>query len=102
LRLILKSLKKYEAREVRFFYDKQVSKSGLLASTTRRMIAEFELQGTATTTQKADVATLRSGGIVVSSDTVIIQKAGKVFDLAGDLADQLSYKNVIQLPPQNP
>jgi hypothetical protein len=101
LRLILKNLREYETKEVHFFYDKQVSKSGLLASTTRRMIAEFELQGTATTTQKADVATLRSGGIIVSSDTVIIQKAGKVLDLAGDLANQLSYKNVVQLPPQS-
>jgi hypothetical protein len=65
------------------------------------MIAEFELKGTATTAQKADVATLRSGGVVVSSDTVIIQKAKKVLDLAGELAMQLSYKNTVQLPPQS-
>lgn len=101
LRLILKNLKEYEAKEVHFFYDKQVSKSGLLASTTRRMIGEFGLKGTARTVQKADVATLRSRGIVVSSDSVVIQKAEKILDVAGEVSNQLSYKNIIQLPPQS-
>lgn len=100
LRLILEDLKEYGAGEVHFLYDKQVSKSGLLASTTRALITEFGLEGTASTTQKADVDTLRSGGIVVSSDTVIIQKAKRVLDLASEVANQLSYQNIIQLPPR--
>jgi hypothetical protein len=100
LRLIMKSLKEYRAGEVRFLYDKQVSKSGLLASTTRVMIAEFGLKGTATTMQKADVETLGSGGTTVSSDTVVIQKAKRVVDLAGEIVNQLSYQNIIQLPPR--
>jgi hypothetical protein len=100
LRLILKNLKEHSPKEVHFSYDKQVSRSGLLASTTRRMIAEFELKGTAATAQEADVATLKAGGVTVSGDSVVIQKAKKVLDLAGELARQSSYKNVVQLPPQ--
>jgi hypothetical protein len=98
LSIILKNLKESQAKEVHFFYDKQVSKSGLLASTTRKMMAEFDLDGTATTSQRADVATLGFGGIVVSSDTVVIQKAKRVLDLAGEIARQLSYENIVKLP----
>jgi hypothetical protein len=101
LRIILKNLKESQAKEAHFFYDKQVSKSGLLASTTRKMMAESNLDGTATTSQKADLATLGSGGIVVSSDTVVIQKAKRILDLAGEIAKQLSYENLVKLPPQS-
>jgi hypothetical protein len=98
LRMILKKLKEHHPKEVHFAYDKQVSKSGELASKTRTMMAEFELEGTATTTQKTDIATLRSGEVIVSSDSVVVQKAKRILDLAGELVRQTSYGNTVQLP----
>lgn len=98
LQMILKNLKEHEPKEVHFFYDKQVSKSGELAYLTRRMIEEFKLEGTATTAARTDTATLRSGGVVVSSDSVVIQKGKRIVDLAGELARQISYPNLVQLP----
>jgi hypothetical protein len=98
--MILKILKENNPKETHFFYDKQVSRSGELASATRTMIADFNLRGTATTATRSDVATVRSGGIIVSGDSVIIQKVERVLDLAGEISRQVSYKNVIRLPTQ--
>lgn len=98
LQMILQIFKENNPKEVRFYYDKQVSKSGQLASVTRRMLEEVGLKGTAATAQKSDMATLKSGGIIVSSDSVVVQKAENVLDLAGELAERASYKNMIKLP----
>nr|MDO8100724.1 DUF434 domain-containing protein [Candidatus Njordarchaeota archaeon] len=100
LRMILKNLKENNPKEVHFFYDKQVSKSGELASITRRMTNEFKLKGSATTALKSDIATVKSGGILVSGDSVVIQKAKRIFDLAGEIVRQTSYKNVVKLSTQ--
>jgi hypothetical protein len=100
LQMILRSLKQNNPEQVHFFYDKQVSKSGELASITRRLIDEFKVKGTATTAMKSDSATIKSGGVLVSSDSVVIQKATKILDLAGEIARQTSYKGIITLPPQ--
>jgi hypothetical protein len=96
--LILEKLKEHHPKETHFAYDKQVSKSGELAFKTRTMMAEFELEGTATTAQKTDIATLRSGGVIVSSDSVVVQKAKRILNLAGELVRQTSYSNTVQLP----
>ncbi|WXG42717.1 MAG: DUF434 domain-containing protein [Promethearchaeati archaeon SRVP18_Atabeyarchaeia-1] len=98
LSLILRKLKDHAPKEVRFTYDKQVSKSGELASQTRMMMAEFELKGTATTALKTDIATLESGGVTVSSDSVVVDRAKRILDLAGELARQESYSNILRLP----
>lgn len=101
LHMILEILKQNNPKEVHFFYDKQVSKSGELASMTRTMIKDVNIRGTATTAMKSDIATLRSGGIIVSGDSVIIQKADRILDLAGEISRKLSYANVVRLPPQD-
>jgi hypothetical protein len=98
LGIILQRLKACAPKYVTFAYDKQVSKSGELARRTRTMMAELQLPGTANTALKADISTLRSGEVTVSSDSVVAQKAKRILDLAGILASETSYGNILQLP----
>ena len=98
LNMILQRLKGQDPNEVHFAYDKQVSKSGELAYKTREMMAKLQLKGTATTALKADIATLRSGGVAISSDSFVVQKSTRILDLAGELASEASYSNILRLP----
>jgi hypothetical protein len=98
LNMILRKLKEHDPKEVHFAYDKQVSKSGELAHKTRMLMAELQLRGTATTALKADIATLRSAGVTISSDSFVVQKAERILDLAGELASEASYSNIVRLP----
>jgi hypothetical protein len=97
LGIILQSLKEHEPKEVYFVYDKQVSRSGELAYKTRTMMADLQLKGIATTAPKADIATIKAGGVIVSSDSLVAQKAERILDLAGELASEASYSNILQL-----
>jgi hypothetical protein len=98
LSMILQTLKVHDPKEVRFMYDKQVSRSGELASKTRELMSELQIRGTARTALKTDVATLRSGGVTISTDSFVVQKAKRVLDLAGELAREMSYGNILKLP----
>ena len=72
-----------EPSHVTVFYDRQVSRSGELAASTRRLLKEKGLGGTAATSDRNDTSIIRAAGIVSSSDIVILTQAAKIFDLAG-------------------
>ncbi len=84
--LILDTLRKLGADSITVFYDRQVSRSGELASYTRMMLTHLGLMGTALTSMRNDVAVMKSGQTVSTSDIVILLKARAVFDTPGYIA----------------
>jgi len=97
LTIILNFLNKNKARKTLFFYDAQVSKSGELAALTRSLIKKSGLDGDAQAVKQADLATLKSSNIVASSDAVIIEKAKRVVDLAGEIAKIIAPNQLLKL-----
>jgi len=85
LQLLLELLQELQPSEVLFSYDAQVSFSGELAAQTRRLFTEYGLHGEAHVVKQADVFALKHGEIVSSSDAVLIDKAARVVDLAGEI-----------------
>lgn len=80
LNKILKTLEESKPREIIFYYDKQVSRSGELAGITRSKINYSELNGNAKTTVGTD-ADIRDHEIAASSDRAIIKKTKSVLDI---------------------
>lgn len=97
LRLLAETLFKSGVKEVKFFFDSQVSHSGELASLTRRTFLKFGLIGGAFAVKQADNQVLGYGDVAASSDAVIIEKARKVFDLAGETIKQKKLGKVLRL-----
>jgi len=85
LDLIVGAVQELKPAKTNFFFDAQVSKSGELASHVRRTLKGLGLTGGACAVERADVSTLDFGDIIATSDSVLISKAGAVFDLAGKI-----------------
>lgn len=84
LKLILKTIRKNKPEKINFFYDSQISRSGELAALTRQLIKRAKLKGSAEAIKNPDTYVIKFGEIIASSDTVIIEKARKIVDLAGE------------------
>ncbi len=97
LLLIMRLLTEIQPSETRFFYDSQVSRSGELAALTRTFLAQFNLEGNAETAKQADNETLRFGGILSSSDAVLIERGDMLFDLAAEVARRYSPGQILSL-----
>ncbi|MCQ5376550.1 MAG: DUF434 domain-containing protein [Candidatus Methanomethylicia archaeon] len=82
---IIRALEQLTPSRVTFIYDKQVSRSGELASKTVKAFGATRIQIAARTSGKADSEALNSGEILATSDSVMIEKASRVFDLAGHI-----------------
>lgn len=80
---IISALEQLMPSHVTFIYDKQVSRSGELANKTIRAFGATQIPIAAKTSGKADSEAINSGEILATSDSVIIEKANRVFDLAG-------------------
>jgi len=76
-------LEEGQPQETLFFLDSPISRSGELAATLRRMLQEKGLAGDARAVEAPGKELLSSGGIIASSDSILIDKAEAVFDLAG-------------------
>jgi len=59
--------------------DKQVSKSGELKKILTELLGHINI----VLASKADIAVLSEGGVIASSDFVILKKASRIFDIAG-------------------
>jgi hypothetical protein len=89
--LIMQTLKQNPPKETLIFFDSPVSKSGELAAITRQKMKEYRIKGTAQVVKQADNAVLKKGQVVATSDSVILQKAKKTFDLAGHIVRKNNY-----------
>ncbi|MBC7113083.1 MAG: DUF434 domain-containing protein [Candidatus Methanomethyliales bacterium] len=83
LEIIVSTVSSLRPREVFFFFDKSISRSGEIAGEVRRLISHYQLIGNAATVPSPDHAVLTSGEIIATSDSVVADKAPSLFDLAG-------------------
>ncbi len=92
--LIMQALKQNPPKKTLIFFDSPVSKSGELAAITRKKMGEHGINGTAQVVKQADNAVIRRGEVAATSDSVILQKAKKTFDLAGYIVREKNYKHL--------
>lgn len=101
INLIMQTLKQTLPKETLIFFDSPVSKSGELAAITRKKMEEHGINGTAQVAKQADNAVIRRGQVAATSDSVILQKAKKTFDLAGHIVRTKKYKHLHPLRKNN-
>lgn len=92
---ILSMVEEAKSKEVVFFFDKQVSRSGELAGMARGKLEEKNLSGDAKTTVGTD-AHVRDFEVVASSDRAIIEKTEAVWDIPAEILKQKK-ANVVDL-----
>ena len=99
LAITLSYLSRYSLEHVVIVLDAQVSRSGELASTARRLMERLSMRGSAVTCRKADTHLLRLSEdyTIATSDSVIIDKASRIVDLGGLLASRIAAEKVINL-----
>jgi hypothetical protein len=85
LGLIVQALSGLGPAEANFVFDRLVSRSGELAKQMAQMLKTNSVKGGASTATSADFDVIRRGEIVSSSDSVIVDKSQKVFDLAAHI-----------------
>lgn len=88
LRLSLACLRTLRPAGTFFIFDRLISRSGELAKQVAQEMSENGIPGGAFTATSADLEVLRRGEVVSSSDSVIIDKAQLVFDLAGHVIQE--------------
>ena len=88
LDLIVDLLIAAASAEVLFLLDAPISASGKLAARIRGLMAERGLPGDAQAVKVPERVMARYEGIIVTSDTALIDQNEQVFDLAGHLITQ--------------
>ncbi len=83
IQFVLKVLKKWKPRQTLFFLDAPISMSGRLAEEIRDQLRREDLSGDAMAAKVPEKILIGFPGIVATSDTAIIDRSDKVFDLAG-------------------
>ena len=81
LNLIIQAIKNLKPAQTIFIVDQPISKSGELAAKIRNLLQKHNIKGTAKTTKHPDKELTQTPGIIATSDTIIINKAQKTFDL---------------------
>ncbi|MDI9624220.1 MAG: DUF434 domain-containing protein [Methanothermobacter sp.] len=83
LRLVFEALKALKVGFVKFYFDKAVSFSGELASIVRRLLKEYGIPGEVELSPHVDYSIKNEveDSVVATSDSAIIDKANKVFDI---------------------
>ncbi|MEM3649834.1 MAG: DUF434 domain-containing protein [Candidatus Jordarchaeaceae archaeon] len=97
INLIMQTLKQNPPKETLVFFDSPVSRSGELAAFTRKKMEEHGVKGTAQVAKQADNAVIKRGQVVATSETVILQKDKKSFDIAGYIVRTRKYKHLYSL-----
>jgi hypothetical protein len=85
LNILLDFLKKSNPKEVHFFYDRPVSRSGELSKLTRETMEKNHLPGSAVTHPQVDRELIRNSPekVVATSDGPLMDKVKRVVDLPG-------------------
>lgn len=74
IQMVLKKLKVLSPKEVNFFLDKNISKSGQLAALIKEELENINIKGDARTVQCTDKAVIESVKVVISNDRIILEK----------------------------
>ncbi|MEJ5292387.1 MAG: DUF434 domain-containing protein [Candidatus Methanosuratincola sp.] len=94
LELVISCIQGLKPRLAVFVYDRPVSRSGDLSKKTMEVMSARGVQGAAKTSMRSDSEILSCGEVVATSDSVVIEKASKSFDLGGYVVS-----NVLKIPP---
>ncbi|MEM1511607.1 MAG: DUF434 domain-containing protein [Candidatus Jordarchaeales archaeon] len=97
LSVLFDELRKVQPKEVLVFFDRPVSKSGELAGITRQIMKTHGVMGDSLTASQTDNAVISTGEIALTSDSVILQKAKKCFDIAGHIVKEKEYGKILKL-----
>lgn len=76
-------LKDLHVSEAIYYYESQISRSGEVSAFTRESLAKFGLKGNAVTTKSVDSVIIKEGCIAITSDSALILRVKRFFDLAG-------------------
>jgi len=96
LEKILEFLKDNDVSEAEILYESQISRSGEIASLTRRMMANYNLVGTARTLKTVDSFLARSDEIIATSDSIILLRCRSFIDIPRNL-DIVERAEIIRL-----
>lgn len=97
LELIVFNIVQLMPKETIFFFEKQISKSGEIAKKVRALLKENGLFGDARLVTSPDYELTSIEGIVSSSDSIIIEKAKRIFDLAAYIINKLNIRPITLL-----
>lgn len=97
LSLIAKALKKLLISRTRILFESQISRSGIIASKTRKILEENNLHGTAETSKTVDAILSKTTNPIATSDSAILLRCRKFFDLSKYIIDTLKYPKIIRL-----
>jgi len=96
--MIFEILKIYKPKESIFFFDEQISFSGEIASKIRQKMREEGINGYAKTCKRNDTEIiLKEEGIIASSDSLIMEKAERIFDLAGYITNSKFKERILDI-----
>jgi hypothetical protein len=85
LLLIFNALKRVKPRQALFLFDAPISKSGELAREIRRRLKKEGIPGNAQAMKVPEKILIGFSGVVATTDTAIIDRSPKIFDLAGHI-----------------
>ncbi len=97
LSITVMALARLKPSEVTFVFDSQISRSALASTTAKDLLRNFDVKGTAILVRKADKTSIELKGVVCSADSVILDRAERLFDLGGYLANIISPENIFSL-----
>ncbi len=76
-------------RSAVFVYDRPVSRSGELSKKTLELMGARGVPGTSKTSMRSDSEILSCGEVVATSDSVVIERVSKSFDLGGYVVSKI-------------
>ena len=88
LHLVLETLSQLRPREIIFLLDAPMSRSGELAAKIRRNLEKWGLRGDAKAVPVPERLLEGFRGVVCSGDGAVVDRAEKVFDLAGFIVQE--------------
>jgi len=96
LKEVLEFLREKEVSRVEILYESQISKSGEVASLTRRIMENYGIAGTARTSKTVDSTLARSEAIIATSDSAILLRCKLFIDLPRNLS-LIKHAKIIRL-----
>ncbi|RLG09509.1 MAG: DUF434 domain-containing protein [Thaumarchaeota archaeon] len=97
LKLLLKALKELRIASVKILFESQISKSGEIAGYVRRLLREMGLVGDAETTKTVDSQLQKSKQTIITSDSAVLLRCAKFYDLPAYLLRWISRVKIISL-----
>ena len=97
LNLIVEGLKELRVAQAWIIFESQISRSGEIAAYTRKLLDKAGLRGGSMAMKAVDSELIRSGEVVLSSDSAILLRCKKFFDISAYMIRKLSSVKIISL-----